>query len=198
MNYCKGCKYAGLDGMDCYSCSAGSNYVPNELESYKKEIAELDCQMNRNKSCYSCANATDRCFRNEIGCPCEKYKSYKDENAEMKAQIKLLTEKVGFWEEQTKLKEAQIEEYDRLNMFDVARTDELREKAQKQLNKAKAIIRKYYNYNHICGYSYEAIDKQAEQFLNEVEKPIESSVDHIIEQNEKEVGLNPDYFLGGW
>ena len=72
MNYCKGCKYTGLDGMDCYSCSAWSNYVPNELESYKKEIAELekenaelDCQMNRNKFCYSCTNATDRCFRNE-------------------------------------------------------------------------------------------------------------------------------------
>ena len=43
------------------------------------------------------------------------------------------------------------------------------------------------------------LNKEAEQFLNgEVEKPIESSVDHIIEQNEKEVGLNPDYFLGGW
>ena len=86
MNYCKGCKYAGLDGMDCYSCSAGSNYVPNELESYKKEIAELDCQMNRNKFCYSCINATDRCFRKEIGCPCEKYKSYKDENAELEKE----------------------------------------------------------------------------------------------------------------
>ena len=47
MNYCKGCKYAGLDGMDCYSCSAGSNYVPNELELYKKEIAEL-----KNKNCW--------------------------------------------------------------------------------------------------------------------------------------------------
>ena len=86
MNYCKGCEYAGLDGMDCYSCSAGSNYVPNELELYKKEIAELekenaklDCQMNRNKYCYSCVNATDRCFRNEIGCPCAKYKSYRFE-----------------------------------------------------------------------------------------------------------------------
>ena len=43
------------------------------------------------------------------------------------------------------------------------------------------------------------LNKEAEQFLNgEVEKPIESSVDHIIEQNEKEVGLNPDYFSGGW
>ena len=41
MNYCKGCEYARLDGMDCYSCSKGSNYVPNELEAYKKEIAEL-------------------------------------------------------------------------------------------------------------------------------------------------------------
>ena len=52
-----------------------------------KENAELDCQMNRNKYCHSCVNATDRCFRKEIGCPCEKYKSYKDENAELKEQI---------------------------------------------------------------------------------------------------------------
>ena len=127
--------------------------------------------MNRNKSCYSCANATDRCFRNEIGCPCEKYKSYKDENAEMKVQIKLLTEKVGFWEEQTKLKEAQIEEYDRLNMFDIARTDELREKAQKQRNKAKEIIKKLYS--HVFqGMSFMEINDynvqkaEVEQFLN--------------------------------
>ena len=57
-------------------------------EELEKENAELDCQMNRNKYCYSCVNATDRCFRNEIGCPCEKYKSYKDENAELKEQMK--------------------------------------------------------------------------------------------------------------
>ena len=188
----------------------GFEVICSKLSRLEKENAELDCQMNRNKSCYSCANTTDRCFRNEIGCPCEKYKSYKDENAEMKAQIKLLTEKVGFWEEQTKLKEAQIEEYDRLNMFDIARTDELREKAQKQLNKAKEIIKDYMtiakgSHTTVCGVPEEnrtiyalKLNEEAEQFLNEVEKPIESSVDHIIEQNEKEVGLNPDYFLGGW
>ena len=51
-----------------------------------KENAELNCQMNRNKYCYSCVNATDRCFRKEIGCPCEKYKSYKDENTELKGK----------------------------------------------------------------------------------------------------------------
>ena len=39
---------------------------------------------------------------------------------------------------------------------------------ERWFGEAKAIIRKYYNYNHICGYSYEAIDKQAEQFLKEV------------------------------
>ena len=50
----------------------GKGEVIQELE---KENAELDCQMNRNKYCYSCVNATDRCFKNEIGCPCEKYKS---------------------------------------------------------------------------------------------------------------------------
>lgn len=41
-------------------------------------------------------------------------------------------------------------------------------KLKRLLSDAKAIIRKYYNYNHSCGYSYEAIDKQAEQILNEV------------------------------
>lgn len=54
MNYCKGCKYARLDGMDCYSCSAGSNYVPNELELYKKEIAELKEQIEKMKCCENC------------------------------------------------------------------------------------------------------------------------------------------------
>ena len=139
------------------------------IKELKEENAELDCQMNRNKFCYSCANATDRCFRNEIGCPCEKYKSYKDEITERKAQIKLLTEKVGFWEEQTKLKEAQIEEYDRLNMFDVARTDELREKAQKQLTKAKEIIKEMLSIlpkENIEGV-YE-ITEEAEQFIKEM------------------------------
>ena len=160
----------------------GFEVICSKLARLEKENAELDCQMNRNKSCYSCANATDRCFRNEIGCPCEKYKSYKDENAEMKAQIKLLTEKVGFWEEQTKLKEAQIEEYDRLNMFDIARTDELREKAQKQLTKAKEIIKDYLtivkgSHTTVCGVPEEnrtiyalKLNEEAEQFIREAEK----------------------------
>ena len=60
-----------------------------------KENAELDCQMNRNKYCYSCVNATDKCFRNEIGCPFEKYKSYKDENAELEKENAKLQEKIS-------------------------------------------------------------------------------------------------------
>ena len=58
-------------------------------EQLEKKNAELDCQKNRNKFCYSCANATERCFRNEIGCPCEKYKSYKEENAALKKQLEM-------------------------------------------------------------------------------------------------------------
>ena len=54
------------------------------IQELKKGNAELTCQMKRNTFCYSCKNATERCYRNEIGCPCEKYKSYKDENAELK------------------------------------------------------------------------------------------------------------------
>lgn len=37
-----------------------------------------------------------------------------------------------------------------------------------QLIKAKEIIRKYYKYNPSCDYSYEDIDKKAEQFLKEI------------------------------
>lgn len=75
-----------------------------------KENAELDCQMNRNKYCHSCVNATDRCFRKEIGCPCEKYKSYKDENAELKDKLEVLiavgnTCTKGLNEQLTKAKE---------------------------------------------------------------------------------------------
>ena len=67
----------------------GKDKVIQELE---KENAELDCQMNRNKFCYSCTNATDRCFRNEIGCPCEKYKSYKDLNKQLTKAKELIKE----------------------------------------------------------------------------------------------------------
>lgn len=38
-----------------------------------------------------------------------------------------------------------------------------------QLIKAKEIIRKYYKYNPSCDYSYEDVDKEAEQFLKESE-----------------------------
>jgi hypothetical protein len=58
--------------------------LSQKVNDLQKENTELDCQKNRNKACYSCANATERCFTNEISCPCEKYKSYKDENEEPK------------------------------------------------------------------------------------------------------------------
>lgn len=61
----------------------GFEVICSKLSRLEKENAELDCQMNRNKYCYSCVNATDKCFRNEIGCPCEKYKSYKDLNKQL-------------------------------------------------------------------------------------------------------------------
>ena len=68
----------------------GFEVIFSKLSRLEKENAELVCQMNRNKFCYSCTNATDRCFRNEIGCPCAKYKSYKDENAELKEKVSYL------------------------------------------------------------------------------------------------------------
>lgn len=54
------------------------------IAELEKKNAELTCQIKRNFYCYSCKNATEKCYRKEIGCPCGKYESYKDENAELK------------------------------------------------------------------------------------------------------------------
>lgn len=88
----------------------GAEPREKRIAELEKEIAELDCQKNRNKACYSCANVTERCFKNEIGCPCEKYKSYKDENAELKDKLEVLiavgnTCTKGLNEQLTKAKE---------------------------------------------------------------------------------------------
>lgn len=112
-----------------------------------KENAELDCQMNRNKYCHSCVNATDRCFRKEIGCPCEKYKSYKDENAELK-------EKLG-----DKVMQKQKDKADLVWKLKTAN-----EQKASQLYKAKEILRKFLDAKSIeerC-----VAESEAEQFLN--------------------------------
>lgn len=125
------------------------------IAELEKEIAELDCQKNRNKACYSCANATERCFKNEIGCPCEKYKSYKDENAELKSKNCWKT--CEYAEPKSQLISQHIQ--------DVA-----------QLSKAKEIIKKLvHEFYYLCelynfATDYECL-AEAEQFLNsEVEK----------------------------
>ena len=46
----------------------------------------------------------------------------------------------------------------------------MEQKFYDNLAKAKEIIKKYYKYSPGCEYFYEDIDKEAEQFLNEVEK----------------------------
>ena len=134
------------------------------IAELEKENAELDCQMNRNKYCYSCTNVTDRCFRNEIGCPCAKYKSYKDENAELKEENKFLKEQC-------------------LILADGNVCSSTCSEIKKQLTKAKEIIKDYMtiakgNHTTVCGVSEEnrtinvlKLNKEAEQFLNsEVEK----------------------------
>ena len=73
----------------------GFEIICKNLAELEKENAELDCQMNRNKYCYSCANVTDRCFRNEIGCPCEKYKSYKGLNKQLTKAKELIKEQLS-------------------------------------------------------------------------------------------------------
>lgn len=117
------------------------------IAELEKEIAELDCQKNRNKACYSCANATERCFKNEIGCPCEKYKSYKDENAELKNRnSELAGQKASLerWYGEAKKILTKLLEEEKNNM--------------------------YWEMNGSDKSSYYEVRKQAEQFLNEVEK----------------------------
>ena len=130
------------------------------IAELEKEIAELDCQKNRNKACYSCANATERCFRNEIGCPCEKYKSYKDENAELKKQqFSLRNERNTFL--------AQNEQYEK----DLINFNE-------NLTKAKEILEDIIKFQPYIdrdamfltiGNDWKEVIFKAEQFLNEVE-----------------------------
>lgn len=122
--------------------------LQQEFEVICKNLAELDCQMNRNKYCYSCANVTDRCFRNEIGCPCAKYKSYKDENAELKSK--------NCWKtcEYAEPKSQWISQH----IQDVV-----------QLTKAKKIIRNCLNLwnNVMTEETVRALIKEAEQFIKE-------------------------------
>ena len=129
-----------------------------------KENAELDCQMNRNKYCYSCVNATDRCFRNEIGCPCEKYKSYRDENTELEKENAELREKLEDTEK--------VRDYWKSSSFDwrhkctSGKSFKVAVKAQKQLTKATEIIKEMLSAlpkENIEGV-YE-ITEEAEQFL---------------------------------
>ncbi|MCR5765652.1 MAG: hypothetical protein K6G09_06720 [Treponema sp.] len=130
----------------------------DRITDLEKENAELDCQKNRNKFCYSCANATERCFRNEIGCPCEKYKSYKDENAELKTDYEVLSCSVGdFGELQEKLEEEQ------------RKNNGLSDK----LTKAKELLKWFVWYfregsPNLVPYKHKVAE--AEQFISEVEK----------------------------
>ena len=113
------------------------------IQELKKENAELTCQMKRNTFCYSCKNATERCYRNEIGCPCEKYKSYKDENAELKDKLEVL----------------------------IAVGNTCTKGLNKQLTKAKKIIRNCLNLwnNVMTEETVRALIKEAEQFIREEE-----------------------------
>lgn len=92
--------------------------------------------------------------------------------------------------------------------FDAEKGDENRYLANEEyvelLTKAKEIIKKLYShiFQGMCFVGindYNVHKAEAEQFISEVEKPIELSVDHIIEQNKKkETNLNLDYFSSDW
>jgi len=125
------------------------------IADFEKENAELDCQKNRNKFCYSCANATERCFRNEISCPCEKYKSYKDENAE--------------------LKKKNLDTQDAVTM-QMYTNNANKEIADRRLNEAKNLIELLLSDNRIMKAQFESEEQaniwfghihKAEQFLQE-------------------------------
>ena len=131
----------------------GKDKVIQELE---KEIAELDCQKNRNKACYSCANATERCFKNEIGCPCEKYKSYKDENAELKGIKDIAT----------------LIRANNNTVITLMQLNNMLVSKNQQLNKAKELLTKWVELFKPKGGNIlpTPIQVETEQFIREVEK----------------------------
>jgi len=129
------------------------------FECICKENAEFDCQKNRNKSCYSCANATERCFRNEIGCPCQKYKSYKEEIAELKAYNE-------------KLLDGDIEKHNKIVELQNRNGELAGQKAslERWLGKAKEIIKRLLKATYGEGWNYSLqVKVEAEKFLKELE-----------------------------
>lgn len=132
--------------------------LSQKVNDLQKKNAELDCQKNRNKACYSCVNATERCFTNEIGCPCEEYKSYKDENEELNE--KLLEQK----------------QYTEFKCNESVKRKEVYEKEHFLLTKATEIIKKLYAvYYDPCvtesDLKYrDELFAEVKQFISEVEK----------------------------
>ena len=116
-----------------------------------KENTELDCQKNRNKACYSCANATERCFRNEIGCPCQNYKSYKDENADLKEEINKIAFARGELEkENAELRKVAEFGYNKANEWHYVKNGDL---PTKELEGKQLLVRvRNYTENFILAY----------------------------------------------
>lgn len=147
-----------------------------KIAELERKNAELDCQMNRNKYCYSCVNAADRCFRNEIGCPCEKYKSHKDEITELK-------EKVSYLEDNLRVVRKDRENLQLKVGKDLKEFKKDCPYSAEQLTKAKEIIKDYMTiakgtHTAVCGVPEEnrtiyvlQLNEEAEEFLNsEVEQ----------------------------
>ena len=149
------------------------------IAELERKNAELDCQMNRNKHCYSCVNSTDSCFRNEIGCPCEKYKSYKDENTELREKVSYLEDNLRVARKDRENLQLKVGKglrefikdcpYSALKLYANGYHAE-------QVEKAKEIIKKlleeernnmYWEMNGSDKSSYYEVRKQAEQFLKE-------------------------------
>lgn len=76
--------------------------------------------------------------------------------------------KLDLQKEISELKEQNIKDCESFNKT-MKEIKEQWNKEHYQLIKAKEIIRKYYKYNPSCEYSYEDIDKEADQFLKEIE-----------------------------
>lgn len=142
--------------MDCIE------WFTDRIAELEEENAELDCQKNRNKFCYSCANATEKCFKNEIGCPCDKYKSYKDENAELKGKQKWLGNSTKCWFSSSPCRSCD-EHDERLKHLGLCYIG--------QLTKAKEIIRNLLFFlNKFYSDECPVCIDEAEQFISEVEK----------------------------
>lgn len=133
--------------------------ICKELEAEKKLNAEIKARFVKCNTCTDEMKSKCLMFSENL---CQ------GERCEELVDLMSLINKSELEKENAELKEQNIKDCENFNKT-MKEIKEQWNKEHYQLIKAKEIIKKYYKYNPSCEYFYEDIDKEAEQFLKEVE-----------------------------